>query len=119
MEANSIDLNPIDLGIHAGEEYPLRLSEGYNTSPFPTQMLCPGCATDQPYVHWDDPIVHHTDHYTCPTGERGSWIDIPMWCEEGHHFHLVVAFHKGFTFLRVVGGFGGTVPLCPKAGVKR
>jgi hypothetical protein len=76
------------------------------------QLICPYC--QDTYVHFDLPYEHVTDDYTCPTGERGSWIDIPMWCEGGgHHWHLILAFHKGESFLHTVDGFRieGTAPL--------
>lgn len=75
------------------------------------QLVCPCCHEN--YVHFDSPHEHVTDNYTCPTGERGTWIDIPMWCEGEHHWHLVVAFHKGESFVHTVDGFrlNGTEPL--------
>ncbi len=76
------------------------------------QLVCPYC--QDTYVHFESPHEHVTDNYTCPTGERGNWIDIPMWCEGGeHHWHLVVAFHKGESFVHTVDGFrlNGTEPL--------
>jgi hypothetical protein len=69
------------------------------------ELLCPECeAREAAYVHWEPAVTHETDGYTSPTGERGSWLDVPMRCENGHHFHLVLAFHKGFTFVHLVAG---------------
>ena len=73
------------------------------------QLCCPHCGDE--YVHFDPSVEHVTDGYTCPTDERGSWIDIPMWCESGHHWNIVIAFHKGFTFLHVVLGYPVTATL--------
>ena len=79
------------------------------------QWQCPYCGCE--WVHFDEPHWHPSDSYTCPTGERGSWIDIPVWGECGHHWHVVVAFHKGQAFTHVVPGQQetGTVPLVPRA----
>jgi hypothetical protein len=72
------------------------------------------------YVHLQEPQFHDTDGYTCPTGERGSWIDIPMWCEGGHHFNLVIAFHKGCSYIHVVEGYScKTEPLAPLVNVRQ
>ena len=70
------------------------------------ELLCPYCGQREfAYVHWQAPAIHETDGYTAPTGERGSWLDVPLWCElGGHHFHLVIAFHKGCTYVHIVPG---------------
>lgn len=67
------------------------------------QALCPGCGTD--YVHPDFSSLHieHTDDYTSPLGNRGSWVALPMWCENCcARWRIAVGFHKGFTFLGCV-----------------
>lgn len=71
------------------------------------EIACPGCGDR--YVH---PLLSEMrtgiETYTSPAGERGSWVEIPMSCEicnpkgeEG--FSVVFAFHKGQTFLTVLG----------------
>lgn len=30
---------------------------------------------------------------------REEEVRIPLWCEHGHTFDLVLAFHKGFTYV--------------------
>jgi hypothetical protein len=90
-EYETWDAIPDGLSLHGGEERWLR---------------CPECHDS--YVHFDSPIEHITDEYTCPTGERGTWIDLPAWCESGDHFHLVIAFHKGNTSLHVLAGEEGS-----------
>jgi hypothetical protein len=91
-----------------------------------TELLCPDClpetvggfADSCAYVHFESPIEHITDDYSCPTGERGAWIDVPCWCENDHRFHLVIAFHKGNSFVHVVAGEAAdsfaTAPLSPR-----
>jgi|KBSMisStaDraftv2_1062788.scaffolds.fasta_scaffold00244_41 hypothetical protein len=76
------------------------------------EIACPTCGDS--YVHplFTEIRNETTDSYTSPAGERGSWIEIPMACEhcdfdsERLHpgFSVVIAFHKGQTFLSVLKG---------------
>jgi len=61
------------------------------------QYRCPACASEN--VHIEDPHVTAPDY--SPTrllDFRGPEIQIPMWCESGHQWHFVLAFHKGRLF---------------------
>lgn len=61
------------------------------------QYRCPACASEN--VHIEDPHVTAPDY--SPTrllDFRGPEIQIPMWCESGHEWQYVLAFHKGRLF---------------------
>ena len=83
----------------ATETLGLPLADG---SGYPWRVLCPVCRFDYTHFAPDDVHVEATDDYTSPIGNRGSWIAVPMWCEEGHSWRLVIGFHKGQTFLDTV-----------------
>lgn len=80
------------------------------------KLHCPLCGHS--YVHLESPH-EHDDENTCPTGERGWWIDIPAWGECGHRFNLVLAFHKGETFLHAVAGRQSAVHTLPLSSGRR
>jgi hypothetical protein len=106
--------------IRAGSAYRLALGQDGSIVEGGGEILCPACdARELAYVHLQEP-VYHADEFTCPTGERGAWIDVPMWCEQGHHFNLVLAFHEGCSYLHVVPGHPvlATEPLSRHVGVQ-
>lgn len=62
------------------------------------EVRCPVCGDD--YVHHETStiILDGQDAYKADKSVRGDVIQIPMWCENGHHsFSLKLGFHKGKT----------------------
>lgn len=71
-------------------------------------VCCPVCEID--YVHIGSVTVNQGGSALVvkgmeamveyqPTNARGTFLDIPMWCEGGHTFTLHLQFHKGNTYL--------------------
>lgn len=57
-------------------------------------VVCPVCGFE--YVHLDLDGVKPVDHF----GSNGG-LKIPMFCEDGHHWDLVLDQHKGLCFMTI------------------
>lgn len=60
--------------------------------------------------------VHIKDNEPSIRASRGSEIRIAMWCESGHRFGIVLAFHKGNTTIECFNGptfMPGDLDECP------
>jgi hypothetical protein len=60
---------------------------------YPPPLTCPNCGHDATHAR---PNVEMYDNR--PPEQRWSFR-IPMWCEDGHDFTLVVEQHKGSTLI--------------------
>lgn len=78
----------------------------------PHLLRCPACDRD-PYVDPDDghnlhveSTASHHGGYTSPTGTRGSWTEVRMWCElhENLPLRLIIANHEGNVFISWIIG---------------
>ena len=56
-------------------------------------IICPKCHGD--YVHTERPTPDASNEF------RGDAWRIPMWCEYGHEWELVIGHHKGQSFTRI------------------
>ena len=58
---------------------------------------CPKCGFG--YVHFDNfsKYCDSYDPHCC--GARNGCLRLPMWCESGHSFDLVITAHKGQTYI--------------------
>lgn len=63
-----------------------------------SQLQCPVCSCE--YTHFAPPILKKNDNYEAWEG-RGSAIKIPMYCEFGHEWEIVIGFHKGWCFMGI------------------
>lgn len=57
-------------------------------------VVCPICGFE--YVHVDRSGVESVDFY----GKGGALL-IPMYCENGHRWNLVIDQHKGWCFMTI------------------
>jgi len=63
------------------------------------QLFCPACRCE--WVHFEPPTFTASDNYEAWEG-RGNAITVPMWCEEGHSWTMVVGFHKGTSWVQCI-----------------
>jgi hypothetical protein len=64
-------------------------------------VACPVCGFD--YNHAGTPeVLDGEDNYATKLGPRGNVIRIPFWCEDGHHWVLLIGQHKGREFMGAV-----------------
>jgi len=66
-------------------------------------LVCPTCGFQ--YTHAGTVDIHMADktEYTSPSGTRNNdWLAISFECEGGHSFKLVIAQHKGYTYLKAI-----------------
>lgn len=69
---------------------------------FEKQIVCPVCKFN--YVHFREAVNKRgNDNYEAWVG-KGSSIEIPMFCEEGHNWVMVIGHHKGntYTFNKII-----------------
>lgn len=79
---------------------PGELQLDYNHNATYPMLRCPveGCGFE--YVHVTEaPVRPVMEEYSGVLGFRGDETSIPMECENGHTWRIVLAFHKGMTFL--------------------
>lgn len=59
-------------------------------------ILCPVCKDQYTHVGYR-PEVNLPESYL--DGHRGGGITIPMSCEHGHHWDVIISHHKGNSYI--------------------
>lgn len=73
----------------------------HNTEGIP-QILCPICKFE--YVHFcenGNALYKASDDSSAWRYGRGGALTIPMSCENGHEWDLVLGHHKGYSFVMI------------------
>lgn len=80
MKQIEITNNPKNLNLEKGESL----------------IICPVCKEE--YTHFDySPKIDRPETYV--SEHRGGGITIPMHCEEGHYWDLIISHHKGWSYI--------------------
>lgn len=59
-------------------------------------MLCPICKSENTHLEYSAKVTVAENYLV---GDRGGGLTIPMWCESGHFWDLVLSHHKGTSFV--------------------
>jgi hypothetical protein len=73
--------------------------DGYIVDEGKEMILCPICKHE--FTHFGyNPSVNKAEDYL--VGDRGGGITLPMSCERGHYWELIISHHKGNSFITTI-----------------